>query len=451
MRKEIDPSIFKAYDIRGTYPEQFDEDVAYRISRAFGHKLKPRLTVIGNDMRTSAPALLAPVAQGLMDAGSDVVYIGMTSTPMYYYAVNALNCDAGIMITASHNPQEYNGFKMTGPKAIPSIALVSNEELYHLANKNDFEKPERQGEFRGAASVIDSYVQAVLAAANFTDFGGLKIAIDAGNGMMGMTLPKIFQDKNCTVYPLYWLPDGRFPNHEANPLKEETLTDLKKKVIETGAHLGIAFDGDGDRVGFIDEQGNTIPGDMITALIAKTMLKEKPGATIMYDLRSSWAVKEEIEKAGGRPYMYRVGHGLIKTKMRDPEVNAYFAGELSSHYYFSNFYITDNGELAMLKMIQILAEEKKPLSELVRPIMRYFHSPEINSEVKDVNAKLAEIEEKYKGGRVIKLDGLTVEFDDWWFNIRPSQTEPLLRLNVEAKTKEKMEEKTKELLELIRQ
>lgn len=208
------------------------------------------------------------------------------------------------------------------------------------------------------------------------------------------------------------------------------------------------FDGDGDRVGFIDEKAQTISGDLITALIAREMLREKPGVTIIYDVRSSWAVKEEIEKAGGVPMMYKVGHGLIKAKMR--EVGAYFGGELSSHYYFSNFYVTDNGDLAMLNMIKLLVRERKPLSELVAPIKRYYHSPEINSEVKDVASKLAEIKERYKDGKIIELDGLTVEFDDWWFNVRPSQTEPLLRLNVEAKTKEKMEEKVKELLEIIR-
>ena len=446
--QQIDPSIFKAYDIRGTYPDQFNEDVAYRVARAFAQKLNPRLTVVGRDMRVSGPALMEPVMRGLMEQGSDVIDIGMASTPMYYYSVNALNGDAGMMITASHNPERYNGFKMTGPKAIPSVGLVSNEELYRIANAGVFEKAERAGQFQGSVSTLDGYVEAVLKTAGVKDFGGLKIVIDAGNGMSGMILPKLFEGANCTVYPLYWEPDGTFPNHEANPLKEETLTALKRKVLETGARLGVAYDGDGDRVGFVDEKANTIHGDIITALIARMMLKEKPGATIMYDLRSSWAVKEEIEKAGGRPFMYRVGHGLIKTKMR--EIGAYFAGELSSHYYFSNFYVTDNGDLAVLKIIQLLVDEGKPLSELVAPIMRYFHSPEINSKVKDVAAKLAEIRERYKDGRIIELDGVTVEYNDWWFNVRPSQTEPLLRLNVEAKTQAEMEAKVEELLEIIR-
>jgi phosphomannomutase len=445
---QIDPTIFKAYDIRGLYPEQFNDEVAYRIARAFAQKLEPGLTVVGHDMRTSGPALLGPVTRGLMEQGSDVVHMGITSTPMYYYAVNALKGDAGMMITASHNPEQYNGFKMTGPKAIPSIGFVSNEELYELANSGSFGKPDRIGEFRGGACVIDGYVSAILKTSGIKDFGGLKIVIDSANGMMGMTLPRIFENANCEVIPLYWLPDGKFPNHEANPLKEETLDDLKRKVLETGANLGVAFDGDGDRVAFVDEKGNGISGDLITALIAGTMLKDNPGATVLYDIRSSRVVREEIERAGGVPYVYKVGHGLIKLKMR--EIGAYFGGELSSHYYFSNFYITDNGDLAMLKMIQLLVDEGKPLSELVRPIMRYYHSPEINSEVQDVAGKLAELKERYRDGSMNELDGLTVEYPDWWFNVRPSQTEPLLRLNVEADSPEKLAAKVTELLSLIR-
>lgn len=446
--QQIDPSIFKAYDIRGTYPDQFNENVAYRIARAYAQKLKPKLVVVGRDMRTSGPSIMDAVTRGLREQGSDVIHIGMTSTPMFYYSVNALGGDAGMMITASHNPEGYNGFKNTGPKAIPSIAFVSNEELYVLANSGQFESVEKEGDFRGEVAPLEGYIDAVLKASGVHDFGDLRIVIDSANGMNGMILPHLFAKANCTVYPLYWEVDGTFPNHEANPLKDETLDALKAKVVSEGAHLGVAYDGDGDRVGFVDEKGNTVSGDMITALIAKEMLKEKPGAKIVYDLRSSWAVKEEIKAAGGDPVMYRVGHGLIKRYMR--EIDAYFAGELSSHYYFSNFFITDNGDLAMLEIIKLLVDEKRPFSELVKPIMRYHHSPEINSEVKDVNAKLAEIKERYAAGNQIELDGLTVEFDDWWFNVRPSQTEPLLRLNVEAKTAADLEARTEELLKIIR-
>lgn len=445
---KIDPAIFKAYDIRGVYPDQFDDHVAYRIARAYVQKLNPGTTVLGHDMRTSADSIIPAVKRGIIEQGGDVIDIGLCSTPMYYYSVNALGGDAGVMLTASHNPPKYNGFKLTGPKAVPSISLVSNPDLYELANSGEFEKPEKEGCDKGTANTLDGYVEAVLKTSGMSDFGDLKIVIDTANGMAGMILPKLFENKNCTVYPLYWEIDGRFPNHEANPLKDETLDALKAKVIETGAHLGVAYDGDADRVGFVDEKGQTVPGDIITALIAKTILKEKPGSTILYDLRSSWAVKEEVEKAGGKAEMCRVGHGLIKGQMR--KTGAAFAGELSSHYYFSDFYVTDNGDLAMLRILKLLISENRPFSELVAPIMRYSHSPEINSTVPDVKSKLAAIKDRYKDGRVIELDGLTVEFDDWWFNVRPSQTEPLLRLNVEAKTKEKMDEKVAELLGLIR-
>ena len=445
----IDKTIFKAYDIRGLYPGEFDENAAYRIIRAYAQLVKPKLVVVGRDMRVSGTSLLEPVTRALLDQGCDVQDVGLVSTPMYYYSVNAYAGDAGVMVTASHNPPQYNGFKLTGPKAIPSIALVSNDAIYELAESGVFEEPAQKGKFLGTVDPMAGYVDAVLKTADITDFRGLKIVIDTANGMGGMVMPHLLANKNCTVYPLYWDLDGNFPNHEANPLKDETLDVLKAKVRETDSHLGVAYDGDADRVGFVDENGETVPGDVITALIAREMLKSHPGATILYDLRSSWTVKEEITKAGGKALMCKVGHGLIKRQMR--EVNALFAGELSSHYYFSDFYITDNGDLAMLNILRLLIDEGKPFSALVKPIMRYFHSPEINSKVADTMAKLAEIKAKYgAGGTVIELDGLTVEYADWWFNLRASQTEPYIRLNVEAKTKDMMDEKVAELLAIIR-
>jgi phosphomannomutase len=446
--QQIDRSIFQEYDIRGIYPSEFNEDVAYRVARAFAVKLKPHLTIVGHDMRTSAQPLVEAVIRGLTDEGSDVTCIGMTSSPMFYYAVNALNADAGITVTASHNPEQYNGLKMTGPKAIPSIDYVSNDDLYTTANEANFGAPTNTGKVRETICPIDQYVEAVLKASGIRDCGGLKIAVDAGNGIQGIILPALFKTLNCEVTPLFWEPDGRFPNHEANPLKDETLDSLKKKVKELGANLGIAYDGDGDRVGFVDETDCHIPGDIMTAVMARQALKEKPGATVIYDVRSSRVVKEEIEKAGGTPLRWKVGHALIKEKMR--ESGAYFGGELSCHYYFSNFYITDNGDMAMLKVIQTILNEGKSLSELTDPIMRYFHSPEINSTVSDIPSKIEAIKERYKDGRIDELDGLTVDYDDWWFNLRPSHTEPLLRLNVEAKTEAGMKTKVSDLVELIR-
>jgi phosphomannomutase len=447
-RRDIPKDIFKAYDIRGLYPSELDEESAYRIARAFAVALKPKVVVVGTDMRESGPAISEATIRGLNDQGADVIMVGLTSTSMYYYAVNALKGDAGVMVTASHNPGPYSGFKMTGPGAIPSIAYVSNEELWRMACEGQFPEPERKGQVIGRPEIVEDYVTAVLENTGVSSFGDLKIAVDAGNGMSGMILPYISKRVDNELIPLFWELDGRFPNHEANPLKTETLKWLMETVINEKADLGVAYDGDADRVAFVDEEGETVSGDLITALIAREMLKKAPGATIMYDLRSSWVVKEEIEKAGGKAVMCRVGHGLIKRQMR--EEGGYFAGELSSHYYFSDFYFTDNGDLAMLNVVKQLLSSGKKMSELIRPLQRYFHSGEINSKVADVQAKLAELEKTYSGGTMLHLDGLTVEFDDWWFNVRPSNTEPLLRLNLEAKTKEKMEEKQKELLDLIR-
>jgi phosphomannomutase len=445
--KTIDHSMFRAYDIRGTYPDQFDEDVAYRVARAFAQKMKPKRTVVGHDMRSSGPALLGPVMQGLMDEGSDVINIGLTTTPMYYYAVCVLNADVGIQITASHNPEQYNGVKLVGPKAIPAIDYVSNQDLYDIANRGDFPKPTQVGKVRETISMVDRYVPDVLAASGLKDFGGLKLAVDNGNGMDGIVLPLLFMNTNCEVYPLFWDLDGRFPNHEANPLKEETLAALKQTVKSFGARLGVAYDGDGDRAGFVDENGERISGDIVTAILAKEMLKEKPGATIIYDVRSSRAVPEEIQKAGGKPLMWKVGHAFIKAKMR--ETGAYFSGELSCHYYYDKFHTTDNGDLTMLTMIRTLLSEGKTLSELAKPIQRYSHSPETNFQVSDIPGTIAKVKAHYQDGKITELDGLRIDYPDWWFNLRPSQTEPLLRMNVEANTDDQMHQKTKDIEELI--
>jgi phosphomannomutase len=448
--RDINRGIFKAYDIRGLYPQEIDDDVAYRIARAFVTAIGCKKVVVGHDMRESAETFEAATIRGLVDQGADVIPIGLTSTPMYYFAVNHLDGDAGVMCTASHNPAEYNGYKMTVEKAIPSIARVSNETLYEMACKGEFPEPEKKGTVHEVVNVLDAYAEAVLNAAGIRSFGDLKIVVDCGNGMGGYVLPAIFSKVGNTPIRLYWRQDGRFPNHEANPLKTETLLALQDRVVDECADIGVAFDGDGDRVAFVDEKGNIIPGDFVTALIAREMLRDKPGAEILYDLRSSWVVPEEIKAAGGKPIECRVGHGLIKKQLR--EEGGYFAGELSSHYYFTNFYTTDNGDLAMLNMIKLLLSERKPLSEIVAPLRRYYHSGEINSEVRDIPAVLKRLEEKYgpMAKRTTHLDGYKAEFDDWWFNVRPSNTEPLIRLNLEAKTKEKMEEKVAELLEEIR-
>jgi len=448
--KAVKQGVFKAYDIRGLYPQEIDDEDAYRIGRAFVTALKCKRVVIGHDMRESAATFEAATIRGIIDQGADVVPIGLTSTPMYYFAVNHLKGDAGIMCTASHNPAEYNGYKMTGPGAIPSIAIVENVTLWEMACAGDFEEPAAKGKLLPCEDLLDAYTEAVLDNVGIRDFGDLKIVVDCANGMGGLILPVIFNKVGNEPIRLYWRLDGRFPNHEANPLKTETLLALQDRVVDECADIGPAFDGDGDRVAFVDEKGQVIPGDFVTALIAREMLKKKPGAEILYDLRSSWVVPEEIEAAGGKATECRVGHGLIKKQMR--EEGGYFAGELSSHYYFSDFYTTDNGDLAMLNMIKLLIDEGKPMSEIVAPLRRYFHSGEINSEVKDIPAVLARLRAKYGAAakRITEIDGYKVEFEDWWFNVRASNTEPLIRLNLEAKTREKMDEKVAELLKEIR-
>jgi phosphomannomutase len=446
--RQIDQSIFKAYDIRGIYPDQIDEDACYRIARAYVQFMGCKRVVIGHDMRTTASQLVAATIQGAIDQGADVVDMGLTSTPMYYFGVNYLKGDAGMMVTASHNPGQYNGFKLTGPGAIPSISYISNEDLWKMASAGEFTEPEAKGNVLPPESVLPQYIDAVLANVGIDSFDDLKIAVDTGNGMGGLILPPLFERVGNEPIKLFWEIDGNFPNHEANPLNLETLKWLQDAVTSQGASFGAAFDGDGDRVAFVDEKGEPVPGDYITALIGAELLKSKPGAKILYDIRSSWAVPEAIREAGGVAVPCRVGHGLIKKQMRAE--NGYFAGELSSHYYYSSFFFTDNGDLTFLNLVKLMLDEGKPLSELVAPLRRYYHTEEINSKVKDVQAKLDELKNVYAGGKMSELDGLTVEFDDWWFNVRPSQTEPLLRLNLEAKTKQMMDEKTDEVLKLIR-
>lgn len=448
--KDVNKSIFKAYDIRGLYPQQLDDDDAYRIARAFVTALGCKRVVVGHDMRESAATFEAATIRGVLDQGADVVPVGLTSTPMYYFAVNHLKGDAGITCSASHNPAEYNGYKMTAAGAVPSIAIVSNEDLWKMACAGEFADPPQKGKLLPQEDVLDAYAEAVLDNTGVRSFGNLKLVIDCANGMGGFVLPTICKKVGSDPVRLYWRLDGSFPNHEANPLKTETLLALRDRVVDEKADIGVAYDGDADRVAFVDEKGEIIPGDFVTALIAREMLKKKPGAEILYDLRSSWVVPEEIEAAGGKAIECRVGHGLIKKQMR--EEGGYFAGELSSHYYFSDFFTTDNGDLAMLNMIKLRLHEGKPMSEIVAPLHRYFHSGEINSEVKDIPAVLARLKAEYGScaKRVTEIDGYKAEFDDWWFNVRPSNTEPLIRLNLEAKTKDKMEEKVAELLKEIR-
>lgn len=458
-------SIFKAYDIRGVSPGELDEDTAYRVGQALVKLTEAGTVVVGKDMRETTPALFEAFANGVNSLGADVVDVGMMTTPMFYFAVGwgpALvsgtsgKKHVGAMITASHNPARYNGIKLCDGDVLPIGAESGMPELRDLALAGPY-PPTKTGVV-AAADVRGEYLDRLFSMVSAKKFAPLSVVVDCGNGMEGAIIGDILaRMPQIGFYGLYLEPDGRFPNHEANPLKEETLNDLKAKVAELGADVGFAFDGDGDRIGLVDEKGRTVPGDIIMALLSSELLAGAPGAAVIYDLRCSWTVAEEVAKAGGRPVMSRVGHGFIKPLMR--KEGAVFAGELSDHFYFRDMYGSESSDLVMLLVLQRMSETGKKLSELVESLMRYAHSGELNFEVEDKAAAIARIRAAYahEASEVTEIDGLRLEFrnetrpeGDWWFSLRQSNTEPLLRLNVEARGKTTMEEKRDELVAIIK-
>ncbi len=426
-------AIFKAYDVRGTYPDQINEPLFEAIGEAAPQVLDCKTCVVGRDMRESGVPLAQAMMRGLTKAGTNVIDIGMASTPMLYFATAYLKADAGVQITASHNPAIYNGCKWCREDAIPVAYDTGLADMEKLVNKNAFTPADKPGTIK-TEDIGSEY------RANLLKYAGsikpLTVVVDAGNGVMGAFLPALFAKLPCEVIPLYFEPDGNFPNHEANPIKAENMKDLVAKVREIGADVGVAFDGDGDRAMFVDEQGNLIPADFVTALLAGEMLAMDPGATIFYDLRSSKVVKEEIERLGGVAKMCRVGHSFIKAMMREDK--AIFAGELSGHFYFRELHYTDNAEMAMLSVLSVLSKSGKKMSELIAPFHKYFATGEINFEVDDTEKTLQRVEAQFKdkAKEIFHLDGLSMYFDDYWFNIRASNTEPVIRLNLEADTAE---------------
>jgi len=438
--------IFKAYDIRGTYPDELNEEIAEKIGAAVGTFLEGKTVVVGRDMRRSGPAIAQAIVKGLVRVGKDVVDIGTVTSPMVTFAVAGFGYDGGVMVTASHNPAKYNGIKLCGKGAEPVSYDTGIGQVEKLATAEADIPPAATPGTVSSRDVLADYLGHLTA--NAGDVHGLKLVIDAGNGMAGYLMPPLFERVDCQVVPLYFDLDGSFPNHEANPLKAENLVDLQRAVVAEKAHLGIAFDGDGDRVAFVDETGQAISCDMITALIGVDLLKSSPGSTILYDLRSSWAVREEIERHGGTAVETRVGHSFIKATMR--EKDAIFGGELSGHYYFRDNFYADSGAFTLLRVLALLCREGKPFSQLIAPLARYAGSGEINSEVADKEAKIEELAAAYADGRQSRLDGLSVEFDDWWFNVRPSNTEPVLRLVVEARSREHMALRRDTLIKQIR-
>ncbi len=435
--------IFKAYDIRGVYGETLDEDMAYRIGRAYATFLKAKRVVVGRDMRPHSQPLFKALADGLTAQGADVIDIGMASTPLLYFADGRLAADGGIIITASHNPGEWNGFKLCREQAIPISGDTGIKDIEQIVANKVF----AEADSKGSISSIDMMPEYIEHISSFADIRRpLRVCIDYANGM-GIIEGEVLKGK-FDIDPLFDTLDGSFPNHEANPLKLETLDKIRERMKSSSYDFGVAFDGDADRAGFLDEAGEFISMDMITALIAKEILRQKTGATIYYDLRSSWAVREIIEENGGIPRMSRVGHAFIKQQMR--EADAVFAGELSGHYYFKENYYAESSSLAVLMIANLVSASDTPLSGLIRPLRRYHASGEINSTVADASATLEKIKDSFAGGRLIELDGVTVEFDDWWFNVRASNTEPLVRLNLEAKDEALMLAKRDEVLAMIR-
>jgi phosphomannomutase len=445
---KIDESIFKAYDIRGIYPNQLDEDLAYKIGRALAEYLKPKKVAVGRDMRLSSPSLLEKLISGITDGGADVVDIGLVSTDCLYFAVGKYGYDAGVMITASHNPPEYNGFKMCKKDAVPLSGESGLDQIKKLVLEDKFSSSPKPGNTK-KVDLDNAYVEHILSFVNQKKIKPFKIVIDAGNGMAGKIIPQLFSPLPCRVIPMFFELDGSFPHHLASPIEPQNIAPLRERVLKEKADLGAAFDGDADRMFLVDEYAHPLGGDMVTALVAKNLLKKEKGATILYNLICSKSVPQVVEKEGGKAIRTRVGHALIKPLMK--QYNAVFGGEHSGHFYFRNNWFADSGLIALLVCLELISEENQPLSTLVSSIDPYFRSGEINSRVEDIPGKLKQIEEHYSQGKIDHLDGLTIDFGDWWFNIRPSNTEPLLRLNVEANSPDILVQKKNEVLKLIRE
>ncbi len=451
---KVDPSIFKAYDIRGIFPGQIDEEVAYKIGRAFARLIKSENAgkqikiAVARDMRLSSPNLSEKIIEGLVKSGVNVVNIGLASTPTFYFGVAYYGFDAGIQVSASHNPPEYNGFKMVRSGGIPVSEASGIKQMRDWVVENNW-IDEQPGQTGNQSGVLDEMVDVQKKWVDWSNIKPFKIAIDTANGMGGLDAEAMFNKSNCKIIKLNFELDGTFPIHQADPLKEENLAWVKKAVLEQNADLGIATDGDADRYFFIDENGDTVQQDVLRGIVAQIMLAKYPGEKMGYDIRPGRATVDLITAAGGVPVVNRVGHSLIKEQML--RENIVFSGEISGHYFFKQEYGTFEAPTILVGLLlDYISRSGKKLSQLWKPYAIYFHSGEINTKVKDVNTKIEEIKSKYSDGQQSFLDGISVEYPEWWFNVRPSNTEPLLRLNLEAKIKELMEQKRDEVLALIR-
>jgi phosphomannomutase len=456
MNAITDPGVFKAYDIRGLYGEQIDGDLAESIGRAFARVIaelegKPASALVlglGHDMRLSAPELTERYRAGMCSEGATVLDAGLIGTEMLYYLVGSRGLDGGLMCTASHNPKAYSGAKLVRRGAVALSGDAGIGDIRRAIEQGLGEPPGG-----GRSERLDIYGEFHEAALTFIEpdaIRPLRVVVDGGNGMAGPMVGPLLDRLGLDLIEAYWRPDGNFPDHEPNPLLEENRESIMREVIQRRADVGIAWDGDADRCFFIDDQGSFVDGDFLTALLAESMLEKHPGATILYDVRASRAVADVVERGGGRPLMNRVGHAFFKTRMR--EANAVFGGEVSGHYYFRDFYCADSGTIPALLVLELLSRRRASLSELVeRYRSQYFISGEINSEVGDPQRKIEELAERYGDARQHRLDGISIEYDDWHFNVRPSNTEPLLRLCLESlHSREDMERKRDEVLAMIR-
>ena len=448
----IDPSIFKAYDIRGLYPGEINEEVARQIGRGFVAYLKPARIAVSRDMRVSSPSIAAAFIDGAREQGANVVDYGMMGTDMLYFAVVKDSMDGGAQITASHNPGRYNGIKMVRQGASPLSGDAGIGDIRDMIANDRLPPPSGPRGSLTSRHVLPEYVEKVMSFIDPAVIKPFKVVLDAGSGMAGLVAPPLFDRLPCTTTRLCFEIDGTFPNHEANPLIEENRRDITDEVTRQKADIGIAWDGDADRCFFIDGTGEFISGDMVTALLAEAFLLKQPGATVIYDLRASHAVRDTVATYGGTALMNRVGHAFIKKRMRDED--AIFGGEVTGHYYFRDFYYADNGFIPALLMLELMSKKNKSLHELLAPYReRYFISGEINTTVASMNEiprTLAAIEARYADAAISKLDGVSIDYPDWHFNVRASNTEPLIRLNLEAASPAMMEQKRDEVLSVIR-
>jgi len=452
----LDPKVFKAYDVRGVYPDQLDEEGAYAIGRAYVEQFEPGQIAVGRDMRLSSPSMARAAIDGAADGGADVLDLGLVGTEMLYFAVGELGLDGGIEVTASHNPKQYTGMKIVRRGALP---VGGESGLMEIRDRALFQQAMSEGQSlghvrRGQVQEYDiwpAFVERVLFFVDVQEIRPLRVVIDAANGMAGVMLPPVLERLPIDAVPCYFEPDGSFPNHEPNPLLPENREFIVSKTLEEQADLGVAFDGDADRCFFVDDSGEFVPGDFVTALLAESVLEKEPGAKIIYDVRASWAVPETIERAGGTPLVNRVGHAYIKHRMR--EEDAAFAGEVSGHYYFRDFSQADSGVVPFLLMLELISKKGRKLSEILCPYReRYFITGELNTPVADVPLVLRRLEDRFAPqGTISHLDGVSVEAEDWHMNVRPSNTEPLLRLNLEARTPELMERKRDEVVAAIQE